>query len=513
LVFTGIINIFETDGIAHLSYGAIGIVSLIVSSIVIYIIIELKMREKALEEVREHYPALVEYNLDAIFTLNLFGDFITANPACFELSGYTREESLGMNFASLLPADEIPKVLKIFKKALSGESNHFQSAFINKSGRRVDLEVTAVPAIVEGKLAGVYGVAKDITTRKRAEEALSESEERYKALFQYNPDTVFSLNPQGEFVSVNPIATAVSGYTAKELLKMESFRAVLLPEEIHKNEKYFIRSMSGESNNYETIILHKKGHRINMEITAVPIFIKGRVTGIHGIAKDISERKRANEALKNFSRKLVENQENERQRIAAELHDGLGQNLLSISNGIKHYLSSIDEEDESVHELSKISSLAIESVEEASEIAYNLHPHILDQLGLKSAIESMVTRTENTSNIEIALFIHDANSKYSKNIEINIFRIIQEGLNNIVKHSCATSAKVSIKTDNKIIGIEISDNGKGIKEKRNSSVDWERGFGLKNIHERVRMFGGNFAIDTKAGKGTVLKVKLPIRDS
>ncbi|MEE9165744.1 MAG: histidine kinase, partial [Nitrospinota bacterium] len=225
----------------------------------------------------------------------------------------------------------------------------------------------------------------------------------------------------------------------------------------------------------------------------------------------VVERKQAEAALKEFSRRLVESQENERKRIAAELHDSLGQNLIVIKNEIKRYLKTISEDNRDSETLEFTSSIVTQTLKEIKEIAYNLRPPQLDKLGLKDAILSQVKRVLNTSETTIFTEIDTEDVEIPPETEINIFRIIQEGINNILKHSSASEAIIKLKKVKENIYLEISDNGEGFDNKKEKKQDAAfEGFGLKGIAERATMLGGSFHVDSKKGVETTLKIVIPI---
>ncbi len=225
----------------------------------------------------------------------------------------------------------------------------------------------------------------------------------------------------------------------------------------------------------------------------------------------VVERKQAEAALKEFSRKLVESQENERKRIAAELHDSLGQNLIVIKNEIKKCLKTISEDNRDSETLEFTSSIVTQTLNEIKEIAYNLRPPQLDKLGLKDAISSQVKRVLNTSETAIFMEIDTDDVEIPPDTEINIFRIIQEGINNILKHSSASEAIIKLKKVKENIYLEISDNGEGFdnKKEKKQNAAFE-GFGLKGIAERATMLGGTFQVNSKKGVETTLKIVIPI---
>ncbi len=217
--------------------------------------------------------------------------------------------------------------------------------------------------------------------------------------------------------------------------------------------------------------------------------------------------KRAKNIQEEFSSRLLDFQEKERKRIAAEIHDSLGQNLLIINSEIQQFnRKHLDLAGEFV----QMEQIIQESINEARDISHNLHPHILDKLGLKKAIESLINRIERTSEMKFELKIDSIEDMLAKSSQIHIYRIIQEGINNIIKHAFASRVDIRIaKVKNRIL-LSIRDNGrgfllKGYKEKGTSL----EGMGIADIRERVRVLGGELKIISHPGKGTKIEVNIP----
>jgi signal transduction histidine kinase/ligand-binding sensor domain-containing protein len=226
----------------------------------------------------------------------------------------------------------------------------------------------------------------------------------------------------------------------------------------------------------------------------------------------IKELKRVQRDREEFSRRLIDSQEKERKRIAGELHDSLGQNLLIIKNRALLGLQSSSEPD-ATDQLGHISDIVSQAIHEVREIAYNLQPYQLERLGLKEAIESVVSKVSEISGIRFFTDFTELNDKFTKDVELNIYRIVQESLNNIVKHSEAQEVHVSSWEESDMIFLKISDNGKGFPVRKSGPVQVNEynGFGLKSIAERVRIISGIFEMYSDPGKGTTLIIKVPMR--
>jgi signal transduction histidine kinase len=220
------------------------------------------------------------------------------------------------------------------------------------------------------------------------------------------------------------------------------------------------------------------------------------------------ERARVEQAA--FSERLIESQEGERKRIAAELHDGLGQNLLVIKNRAMLSLSTPENKERAIEQLDEISSIVSQTIDEVREIAHNLRPFQLDRLGLTKALQSIIRKMRDSSDIRFTAEIEPIDDLFSKEAEINLYRIVQESLNNIVKHSNATAASLSVKRDARGVVIRVEDNGKGF-DRAAHPVGGKNGFGLTSISERARILGGKETIRSAPQEGTtiLLEIALP----
>lgn len=212
-----------------------------------------------------------------------------------------------------------------------------------------------------------------------------------------------------------------------------------------------------------------------------------------------------------FSKQLIESQEAERYRIASELHDGLGQNLIAIINRAKMALKKPDYYSAS-NQLEAISETALDSIEEVRRIARNLHPYQLNSIGLTKTIEGMLEKLNEATDLKIAHDIDNIDETFDSEEKINIFRIVQEAMNNVIKHASADTARVIIKIRDKGVNIAIEDDGRGIKEEELSNIlKLSKGFGLLGMRQRVDFLKGTFNISSIENKGTIISVHIPDR--
>jgi signal transduction histidine kinase/ligand-binding sensor domain-containing protein len=221
----------------------------------------------------------------------------------------------------------------------------------------------------------------------------------------------------------------------------------------------------------------------------------------------INQLEKANHAQEEFSRKLLASQEQERQRIASELHDTLGQSLLIIKNRVALAQTDVDERETVEEQLSELSHSATAAIEECREIAYNLRPYQISRFGLSKTLYGIFMRLNEVTPIRATAEIDDIDGILSPEAEINVYRIVQECVNNIIKHSAASEALLAVKRSDNEITLVIEDDGRGFLQ---SSVktNGKGGFGLMGIAERVKMLHGIYEIESAPKSGTRIKIKI-----
>ena len=201
-------------------------------------------------------------------------------------------------------------------------------------------------------------------------------------------------------------------------------------------------------------------------------------------------------------------QDEERRRVAGELHDGLGQSLAIIKNRVIICQRTTSDAEQVKEQLDEISATATSAIEEVREIAHNLRPYELDRLGLVAAVQSMIERVAGSTAINLSAELERIDGLLSQEAETSVYRIVQEGLNNVLKHSNATTARVEIKRDGGQLVITVQDNGRGMSPSAAEHNGHNRGFGLVGISERVRLLGGSHTLDSAPARGTRLTVRL-----
>ncbi|HKS26665.1 MAG TPA: PAS domain S-box protein [Pyrinomonadaceae bacterium] len=262
-----------------------------------------KAAEEKLRSSEESLRELFENANDIIYVHDLEGNYTSINKVGERVTGYTREEALRMNVVQVVAPEylELARQMLARKVADAKPQTFYQLEIITKDGRRVPLEISTQLIYEDGKPVGVQGIARDITRRKQAEEALRESEERYRELFENANDLVYTHDLKGNFTSLNLAGQRITGYTQEEALGL-NIAQVVLPKYLKTaREMMEMKTTDDMSTRYELEIFAKDGGRIPLEVSTRVIMKGGEPVGVQGIARDITERRRTEETLRSLS--------------------------------------------------------------------------------------------------------------------------------------------------------------------------------------------------------------------
>jgi len=429
---------------------------------------------------------------------------------------------IGKTPFDFMPPDEAKRVAAIFSEIAANKApiKDLENWNIRKDGERICLLTSGVPILDnEGNLKGYRGVDKDITERKLWEKALRESEAKYRLLFERSNDAIFLVDiSTGRYLDANCAAEKLTGRSVDEVRRLKT-RDVCPQNAIDRMEKITSSDETITLNDIEYI--HKDGTIRSALLTAVPL--GGNI--FFGIAHDITERKKADEtlrkseaALRNSQKdlqklagRLIAAQEEELRRLSREIHDDLTQRMavIAIDAGkLEIDLGKIPEVyPYTVQMISQIKDELIRVSKDVHNISRQLHPTILDDLGLVRAIESECSMLMKREDIEIAFQSADAPPVIPKDVSLCLYRIAQEGLRNIIRHARAGDAEIILKGADSSICLTIRDAGIGFDP---AEVRQQQGLGLASMRERASLVGGNFSIKSQCGHGTVISVSVPL---
>ncbi len=597
--------------------------------------------ERRLSNSERMYRSLFDTARDFIYTLSADGVITSLNPAAESLMGWERSAWIGKYFAPLVHPDDLALAAGEFGKVLAGEvSDVFEVRVRTKGGEYLVVECITTPQLHEGRVVGMLGIARDITSRKRAEEQLRQNEEQFRLITENIADLVVMLDTDGHVIYNSPSYRSLIGFSASdqnadafqnihpddrervrnifyEMVKtgkglraeyrfisgnktiryIESEGSVIRDsngntekvivvsrditerkvaleklkvhekqladaqqmahigswewdigankilwsdelyriygfsreeftgayetyiEKIHPDDRNFVRKTIEES--LHALQPFRFEHRI-LSAGGTVRFVEARGEVITddekkpvkliGTSQDITERKKADEAVRALAKRVVEAQEEERKRIARELHDNICQRLSAIKLQMGVLEEDVpDKRTGLFKQLQKMKSQVGGTINEVRGISANLRPTTLDDLGLVTALQLLCREFEKTHGIEISFTARGVEkSMLDIHRETALYRIAQEALANVANHADAKKAALDVYADDSVIAMSIQDNGKGFDPAKLPQRKDRSGFGLMNMKERSLLLGGTFQITSSRGKGTTLFLKIPL---
>jgi PAS domain S-box-containing protein len=457
--------------------------------------------------------AIVQSSADAIITKDLNGVITTWNTAAERLFGYSRSEAVGRPITMLIPEDRIDEEPGILTRIRRGESvEHHETVRVKKDGKLIDISLTVSPIFDEsGQVIGASKIARDITDRKSTELQLN----RYASIIESSSDAIISKDLNGVIQSWNRGAESIFGYPPEEAIGQPV--TMLIPEDrIDEEPGILARIRRGEHvAHYETVRRRKDGRLIDISLNVSPVRdSRGAIIGASKIARDVTEHNRleAAEREAEMMQQLVETQEAERRRIARDLHDQIGQHMTAMRLTLEELVATTVNNQSLNERLLKIKEIALRADRDISYLTWELRPTELEELGLEDALRSFVKQWSEHSDIAAEFdFVGDPLGRLAPVIETNLYRITQEALNNVAKHSSATRASILMHRQRDKLFIIIEDDGMGFDVSAPRVTEDGHGNGLKGMRERIEQLNGKLLIDSTPEKGTsvVITVTAP----
>ena len=458
--------------------------------------------------------AIVESSDDAIISKDLNGVITSWNRGAENIFGYAAEEVIGKPITILIPKDRLGEEPSILERIRKGEKiDHFETVRQRKDGTLVDISLTVSPIRnSEGKIIGASKIARDISERKVARRHMA----RLVAIVESSDDAIVSKDLEGIITSWNKGAENLFGYSAKEAIGRSV--TMLIPRDRIDEEPEILSKVSSGAKieHYETIRKRKDGRLINISLGVSPIFdSNGKVVGASKIARDISNLLTAESDRrdKQMLQRLVDAEESERRRIARDLHDHLGQKMTGLRLKMENLFQNIDPERPDIAEMiSAIREVSFAIDENINYLAWELRPTELEELGIEAALSSFVSewsthydiRAEFNSNVGIK-----TEERARPDIETNLYRFLQEALNNVHKHAAASFVSVMyVHYDGEIV-LAVEDDGRGFDPEVIAPPAKMRRLGLTGMRERISLLNGTLDIETAPGEGTKLLARVP----
>jgi PAS domain S-box-containing protein len=465
-------------------------------------------------EARLRLAALVESSNDAIISKNLDGTITSWNAAAQRLFGYSEAEAVGQSIAMLIPI-ELRDEEAVFTQRVTADERveRWETIRVLKGGKRVAVSLT-ISAVKDstGKVVGISKIARDITDRKRAEQLLRESEERFRLVANSAPVLIWMSGTDKLCNFFNQGWLSFTGRAIEDQLG-EGWVSAVHPEDVEScvdiysssfdarvdfEMEYRLRRFDGE---YRWIVDY-----------GVPRFESdGTFCGYIGTCVDITERKSSAESLQTLTGRLIHAQDEERARIARELHDDFSQGLALQCIDLEQLRKKLPQlESEEKARLATMLKRAKAMSEDIRSMSHELHSSRLEFIGLVPAVRGLCKEISEKYKIGIQFTEGKIPQNIRKDAALCLFRITQEALGNVVKHSQAQSALVELGANESGVSLRVTDHGRGFEPDGANSV---KGIGLVGMKERLRLVGGRLLIRSKLLHGTEITAEVPLHAS
>jgi PAS domain S-box-containing protein len=483
-----------------------------------------RLREEELRQANERFRLAAAAVEGVIYDVDLSARTVVRSEGLFELIGLRPEEAEGTMAwweARVHPEDR-PGWLARKSRALTDPSQsqygveyrvrHRDGHYVCVQDRGVILRDS------EGRAVRLVGSTFDITDRRRTEEALRESEERHRIISELTSDYNYTVRIDADGTStleyVTEGFTRITGYTVEEVNARGGWIILIHPDDLDVAWQGHLHVMSGVVNTSEIRLISKKGETRWVRNLNKPVWdaAQGRVIRIIGAAQDVTESIQAEEDLREsrvrlqvLSRRLIAAQENERRRLALELHDEIGQTLTAIGINLQAVKAGGDKVPHPA--LAEAIAIVDQATEQVRHLSLDLRPSVLDDLGLEAALRWYAERQIRRTGLAVHLDTH-LDGRLSAEQETACFRVAQEALTNIARHAHAARAWIELQQRGPAVELAIRDDGVGFDPTAVlRRTTFATHFGLLGMQERIELLGGTFAVESQPGQGTSIRAR------
>jgi PAS domain S-box-containing protein len=472
-----------------------------------------KRAEEALRNSEVQFRTLAEAIPQLCWMATPDGSIFWYNQRWYDYTGTTAEQMEGWGWQTVHDPRTLPAVLARWKSSIAtGEPFDMVFPLRGADGIFRPFLTRIVPLKdTRGQVIRWFGTNTDITELRDAEQALRTSEEKFRRVVEHIGDALFTDDVDGRVVFANERFLNLFGFEREELpnLRLEDYVA---PEYRVVLRERHQRRMSGEAavpTHFEYEGLRRDGTRMWLEVDVVPVAdAQGKPIGTQSALRDVTDRKRAEAALADLSGRLIEAQEEERKRIARELHDDYNQRLAMVAIDLQRLAENMGESSrEAGQQLHELFNQVSELSADLHSLSHRLHSSTLENLGLVAGVKAFCQEFAEQQAIQIDFAHENVPRATPGDAALCIFRIVQEALRNIKRHSGAERAEVRLTWSGERLHLSISDRGRGFEPNKPSA---QRGIGVRSMEERLRMLGGQLEIHSRPMEGTRIEAWLPL---
>ncbi len=455
---------------------------------------ERRRAEKALDESQERFRALVQYASDIIAILDVEGRITYESPAVERILGYKPEERIGEKAFDLIHPDDASRVAKVFSEHL-GEPGVRQTVEYRvraRDGSWHYFEAIGNNLLHDPSVRGIVINSRDVTERRQAEE-------KYRGIFENAVEGIFQTTVDGKLLTANPAMARILGYESPEELleKISNVADQLYADRARRKEFQRLTRLHGSITGFESELIRKDGSEVAVSLSARALYDSaGGLVGFEGMMEDITERKRADEALREI-------REAERRRIARDLHDAVLQDLVYTLQSMQISRRRAGDHGQNEELDRQIESLR-RAVDGLRDAIYDLRLEGAQEQSLVRSVEALVDlNRQMVPEREIELSLEGSPSdSIAGGAALEMVRIVQEALANVRRHSGAHRVTITLGADSSCVWAEVVDDGRGFDASSSPGV------GIAGMKERALALGGELKIEGQPGTGTRVLVRV-----
>ncbi len=464
-------------------------------------ITERKTAEEQLVSARARIESILASVADIHILFDRQWHYLYLNESALTAIGRPREQILGRTLWEILPELQGMEAEHDFRAALNnGVPTSFECRF------PIDTcwEIRCYPAE-----EGLAIFATNVTRRNEMEARVRKERDRAQQYLDIAEVVLLALDLEGRITLINRKGCALLGYRESELLDRDWINTCL-PEKARAGLRLTFRKLlSGDLSYVENAVITKSGEeRVLSWRNSLLKDSHGTVTGTLSSGEDITDYKRAEKSLEELSGHILQLQDQERRVIARDLHDSTGQNLVALETNLGLLRNSISPSERKLRALIHVGQkLADQCIQEVRTLSYSLHPPMLAENGLPDAVRHFVAGYVKRTGIHAALEVISGFGRMDQSVEVALFRIVQESLTNVYRHSGSREATIVLERNGDIVTIQIIDQGHGSSTTLRTG-SFSAGVGISSMKERVKLIGGKIEI-LSGNEGTTVRVTVP----
>ncbi len=332
----------------------------------------------------------------------------------------------------------------------------------------------------------------------------------FQALFEYSPVAIVALDSEHKFVMCNPAFRSLFLFSPEELMVTDMDQLIASPDRTEEARSLSLAVLRGEKVHTVTQRRRKDGMTVDVEIYGIPLIVEGMLCGVYGVYQDVTERNRAQTAFRQLSQMLNDIQQDERRRIARDLHDSTSQELAVLNWNLTLLSKMVSDKDKPLQEMvAQTKEIAAQCSSRIRSASYLLHPPLLGEEGLQPVVTRLAQEFEQRSGIRVTVDIPDVLGRFADAIEIAIFRVIQESLANALRHSGSPVVHLSLWQQSDWLRLIVSDQGNRRANRGGRKKDLS-GVGVSGMRERLEQLGGYLRLE-QTGEGTTVIAEVPLK--